>query len=165
MGVLETQVRAEVPVVVERRPGTAGPDNRFGRKRPARCHGPAACAQGERRPRHSSSPVPGWRALHFHTGEERGETDAAPGASAGGKHGCDERSRSEQTGFPPVGGDRQIADCSAVTPRQRPSMNLSAFICVICGFSVAMCEWLCDAFMFTMPASVCLSLCSLCLCG
>ncbi len=38
----------------------------------------------------------------------------APGASVGGKHGCDERSRSEPTGFPPVVGDRKIADVSAV---------------------------------------------------
>ncbi len=36
----------------------------------------------------------------------------APGVSAGEKHGCDERSRSEQTCFSPAG-DRQIADCSA----------------------------------------------------
>ena len=38
----------------------------------------------------------------------------APGASAGGKHGDDGRLRPELTCFPPAGGDRQIADCSAV---------------------------------------------------
>jgi len=48
----------------------------------------------------------GWRRSLPHHG--RGRRDRrAPRASAGGKHGCDERSRSEQTGFPPVGGDRR----------------------------------------------------------
>ncbi len=48
----------------------------------------------------------GWRRSLPHHG--RGRRDRrAPRALAGGKHGCDECSRSEQTGFPPVGGDRR----------------------------------------------------------
>ena len=62
----------------------------------------------------------------------------APGAPAGGRPVCDERSRSEQTGFPPVGGDRQIADCSAANPRYDLSVSARSslricVICVICG--------------------------------
>jgi len=61
-----------------------------------------------------------------------------PGASAGGKPFCDERSRSEQKGFPPAGGDRMIADSSAVNPRygRFGAARSSACICVICGFLV-----------------------------
>jgi hypothetical protein len=50
----------------------------------------------------------------------------APGASVGGKHGCDERLRSEQTCFSPAVGDRQIADCSAVNPRYRLSISVGS---------------------------------------
>ena len=62
----------------------------------------------------------------------------APGAPAGGRPVCDERSRSEQPGFPPVGGDRQIADYSAANPRYDLSVSARSslricVICVICG--------------------------------
>ena len=53
----------------------------------------------------------------------------APGASVGGKPGCDERSRSEQSGFLPAGGDRRIAGCSAVNLRHCRHSCL-AIICV-----------------------------------
>jgi len=53
----------------------------------------------------------------------------APGASAGRKPACDERSRSEQSGFLPVVGDRQIAGCSAVNLRHCRHSCL-AIICV-----------------------------------
>ena len=61
-----------------------------------------------------------------------------PGALAGGKPFCDERSRLEQKGFPPAGGDRTIADSSAVNPRygRFGAARSSACICVICGFLV-----------------------------
>ena len=117
MAVLETRARGEVPAVVERRPATAGPDNRFGRTRPARCHGPAAHALEERRPRHPSAPVDDWRAPPPPNMREGRRNRRAPGASSGGTFGRDKRSRLEWTNVPPVGGDRQIADCSAVNPR------------------------------------------------
>jgi hypothetical protein len=41
--------------------------------------------------------------------------------------GCDERSRLKQTSFPPVGGDRQIADRSAVNSRP---CSIKETICV-----------------------------------
>ena len=50
----------------------------------------------------------------------------AAGASAGGKAGCDERSRSELTGFLPAVGDRQIAGCSAANPRYRLSVSVGS---------------------------------------
>ncbi len=42
-------------------------------------------------------------------------------------------------GLPTGGGDRQIADCSAAILGSAASRKLSAYICVICGFSVG--EW------------------------
>jgi len=165
MDVLETRARDEVPAVVGQRPGTTAPDNRFGRKRPARCHGAAACTRGERRPRHSSSSGYKWRARDLPNKRGARRNRRAPGASSGGTLGCDERSRLEQTGFPPVVGDRQIADCSAANLGTATSRSLSASICVICGF------FRCDGgrssclrvFVFAM-SSVFLSV-SLCLCG
>jgi hypothetical protein len=41
--------------------------------------------------------------------------------------GCDERSRLKQTSFPPVGGDRPIADRSAVNSRH---CSIKEIICV-----------------------------------
>jgi hypothetical protein len=71
--------------------------------------------------------------------QERGRRNRrAPGASSGGKTGDDGSSRPEATCFSPVGGDRQIADCSAVNPRRdlsasaRSSLRICV-ICVICG--------------------------------
>ena len=133
MDVLETRARGEVPAVVGQRPGTATPDNRFGRKRPARCHGAAAFALEERRPRHSSSSGDRRKARLLPIRNVARRNRHAPGASSGGQHGFDERSRSEQTGCPPDGGDRQIADCSAANLGTAASRKLSASICVICG--------------------------------
>jgi len=62
----------------------------------------------------------------------------APGASVGGKRGCDERLRSEQTGFPPAGGDPLIADCSAVNPRPCRITSATTSSC-LCVFVFAMC--------------------------
>jgi hypothetical protein len=141
----ETRTRDEIPAVVGQRPGTAGPDNRFGRKRPARCHDPAAYALEERRPRHSSAPVGEWTASPLPKRRGARRNRRAPGVSPGRKHGCGERSRSEQTRFSPAGGDRQIAGCSAVNRRHRrhPSpLRLSVSICVICGQSW-MAGWIC----------------------
>ena len=72
----------------------------------------------ERRPRRFSSPSGIWSGLasRLSNGDER-RNRRAPGASAGGKHGDDGRLRPELTGFSPAGGDRQIADCSAVNFR------------------------------------------------
>jgi len=87
----------------------------------------------------------------------------APGALAGGKLGCDERSRSEQTSFPPVGGDRRIADCSAANPRYDFSVSARfslriCVICVICGQIAMGGRPLClRVFVFAM--SLCFSPC------
>ena len=144
MAVLETQAHGEVPAIVERRPGTGGQGNDSECEHSSPFPYPPAYALEERRPHHSSSSVDEWRALPLPNMSEGRRNRRAPGTSAGGKHGCDERSRSEQTGFPPVGGDRQIAASSAVTPRHCPSVNPSASICVICGY-IAMGVRRCDA--------------------
>jgi len=78
-----------------------------------------------------SSPVVRWIAPLLPLKKKSRRNRRAPGALAGGKHGCDERSRSEQTGFSPVGGDRQIADVSAVNPRH-------------CRIKDVICVYLCD---------------------
>jgi len=102
MDVFETRVRGEVQAVVGRRPGTAAPDNRFGRKRPARCHGAAACTLEERRPRHSSSSGEKRRARLFPIRNAARRNRRAPGASSGGLHGNDGRLRPEMLCCPPV---------------------------------------------------------------
>ena len=68
--------------------------------------------------------VNAWRARIFHRVSKGRRNRRAVGVSAGEELGCDERSRSEQAGFPPVAGDRQIAGRSAVNlgtaaPHQR----------------------------------------------
>ena len=162
MAVLETQVRGEIPAVVDRRPGTAGPDNRFGRKRPARCHGPAACALGERRPRHSSSPDSGWTAPPFQTGEGQGGTDAPRARRPVGR---------PVTTDAGVGRRRASHRWAAIViaPTFPPSIlataasrRLSASICgqiamdgMLCDGFVSSCLRVCDAFL-------CVSLCVLC---
>ena len=94
----------------------------------------------------------------------------APGSSVGGKHGDDGRLRPELTGFPPVVGDHQIADCSAANPRYDFSVSarFSLRICVIwviCGQIAMDGRPLClRIFVFAMSFSVFLSV-FLCLCG
>ena len=143
MAVLKTRACGEAPAVVEQRPGTAEPDNRFGRKRPSRCHGPAAFALEERRPRHSSAPGGGWRTPPLPSRRGARRNRRAPGASSGGQPGCDERSRSEQSGFPPVVGDRLIADCSAVNHRhcRITSVMNSLRPLRLCGSNIWTREW------------------------
>ena len=67
----------------------------------------------ECRPRRFPPPFDNWKRLVFsiNKGEER-RNRRASGALGGGKPGCDERLRSEQTGFPSVVGDRTIAGSS-----------------------------------------------------
>ena len=76
----------------------------------------------------------------------------APSAAAGGKYGNDGRLRPELTYFPPVGGDRQIAGCSAVNPRH---CYIKVSICVhlrdlrflaLCGWAIFVpsCLRVCD---------------------
>jgi hypothetical protein len=67
-----------------------------------------------------------WLGEHPSLTENARRNRRAPGASAGGKVGCDERSRSELTGFLPAVGDRQIADCSAVNPRYRLTVSVGS---------------------------------------
>ena len=162
MDVLETRARGEVPAVVKRRPRTAGPGSRSGRTRPSRMPGPAACAQGAQ-----ASPLLILCAVSTTPPSKQGRgrrNRRAPGASAGGKAGCDERLRSEQTAFSPAGGDLQIADCSAVNFGTAASRRLSASICVICG-QIAMGGPLCVFVPSCLRCPLCFSLCSLCLCG
>jgi len=77
----------------------------------------------------------------------------APGPSSGGKHGCDERSRSEQTCFSPVVGDRKIADVFAGNPGH---CTIRESICVNLRDLRAPCVdgWFCDVF-----GSLCLRVC------
>ena len=79
---------------------------------------PSGLRSAERRPRHFSPLFNGWEGhASFPDRREARRNRRAPGASAGGKPGCDEHLRSEQSGFLPAVGDRQIADCSAGNPR------------------------------------------------
>ena len=80
-----------------------------------------------------SSPVVRWIAPLLPLKKKSRRNRRAPGALAGGKHGCDERSRSEQTGSSPVGGDRKIADVSAVNRRHCRIKDAIWAIWVICG--------------------------------
>ena len=130
----ETRARGEVPAVVERRPGTAAPDNRFGRKRPARCHGAAACTLEERRPRHSSSSGEKRRARLFPIRNAARRNRRAPGASSGGLHGNDGRLRPEMLCCPPVAAIVRSPTVPPPISGTAASRRLSASICVICGF-------------------------------
>ena len=116
MATCETRASGEVPAVVERRPGTAVSGHRSERERSSPWPDTAACALEERRPRHSSSPQVYRRCALSQNRRGARRNRRAPGASSGGKHGCDERSRSEQTCFSPVVGDRKIADVFAGNP-------------------------------------------------
>ena len=112
-----------------------------------------------------SSPVVRWMAPPLPKKRKNRRNRRAPGTSAGGKHGCDERSRSDQTGSSPVGGDRKIADVSAVNRRHCRIKDAIWAIWVICGqFARAGRRPSClCVFVFAM-FSVFLSV-SLCLCG
>ena len=83
----------------------------------------------KRKPRHLSSSFNSWE--RFVPRQNR----RAPGTSAGEKAGCDERSRSEQTGFSPTTGDHQIACRSTVKRRHRVSRSTTAplRLCVFAG--------------------------------
>jgi len=111
---LETRARREDLAVVGRRPRTTGAGHHSERERSSRWPAPADCALEKRSPRHSSSPLIVWMVSSVPNRREARRNRRAPGSSAGGEHGCDERSRSEKTCFSPVGGDRQVVDCSAV---------------------------------------------------
>ncbi len=165
MAVLETRAHGEVPAIVERRPGTGGQGNDSECEHSSPFPYPPAYALEERRPHHSSSSVDEWRALPLPNMSEGRRNRRAPGTSAGGKHGCDERSRSEQTGSSPVGGDQKIADVSAVNRRHCRIKDAIWAIWVICGqFARAGGRPSClCVFVFAM-FSVFLSV-SLCLCG
>jgi len=140
-----TQINADSPRGFNtwRDPGrrtTAG-DRRTGQRLRMRAFVAVALSSGlrseDRRSRHFSPSLDGWEGrASFPDRREARRNRRALRASAGGKPGCDERSRSEQTGFSPAVGDRQIAGCSTVNPRhcRITSARTSASICVICGF-------------------------------
>ncbi len=88
-------------------------------------------ALGERRPRHFSPLFNDWKGhTSFPDWREARRNRRAPGASAGGKPGCNERLRSEQSGFLPAVGDRQIAGCSAVNPRRTRITSATNPLCL-----------------------------------
>ena len=89
-------------------------------------------ALSKRRPRHFSSPFNGWKRRNRR----------ASGASAGGKRDDDGRSRPESTGFLPAGGDRMIADCSAVNLRhcRITSATISLRLCVFASLRFSWCS-------------------------
>jgi len=138
----ENSARGEV-LAAERRPRTAGTSPSSDRERSSLEFVPAACALGAqaspllRRPRHFSPLFNGWEGhTSFPNRRKARRNRRAPGASAGGKPGCDERLRSEQTGFSPAVGDRQIAGCSAINPRHYciTSATTSLRPLRLCGF-------------------------------
>ncbi len=101
----------EAPAV-ERRPGAGGQGNVSECKHSSPSPHPPACAlqSADLATRHGL----------FSDGSDPFEVRRnrrAPGVSAGEKYGDDGRLRSELTCFAPVGGDRQIVDCSAVNLR------------------------------------------------
>jgi len=92
---------------------------------------PSGLRSEDRRPRHSPSPFNDWEGhASFPDRREARRNRRASGVSAGGKHGCDERLRSEQSGFLPAGGDRQIAGCSAVNPRHTRITSATNPLCL-----------------------------------
>jgi hypothetical protein len=163
MAALETQARGEVPAVVERRPGTGGRGSESECEQSSPFPRPPACTRGERRPLHPSVPVAGWTTPSLNKRRGARRNRRAPGASSGGKNGDDGRLRPEATCFPPVGGDRQIADCPAANLRHDPSVSARfslriCFIRVICG-QIAMdgrpsCLRVCDVLLCVLCASV-----------
>ena len=179
MAVLETRARSEVPAVVERRPETAGPDNRFRRKRPARCHGPAARALEERRPRHSFVSISNTVVPVTPQWEKARRNRRAPGASSGGKRGCDERSREEQTGCPPGAAivrsptvPPSISGTAASCQRQPLRVFVSSCLrCLTLCFSLCLCasvvhqvggrawrSWRLGGFLLLPPARECVEI-------
>ena len=122
-------------------------------------------------------PLIGRNVTPFETRESR-RNRRAPGASAGGKTGSDERLRSEQSGFSAAVGDRQIArlfrrQSTALPPLL--SLRLSVSICVICGHLlevgvafVSSCLRVCDVgerwLCVSAPPRLCVdcSVCELC---
>ena len=157
--------RGEVPAIVERRPANTGPSRRSERMRSSRRPDPAVCALEERSlatPRPLSADG---RCLPKKT--ERGE--AEPTRSGGVVRWAERQRRtlaSEDAVLPTGGGDRQIADCSAANLGTATSKELSASICVICGFF----RWVggrpscLRVFVFAIFCSVFFSV-SLCLCA
>jgi len=133
---LETRARGEVPAVVGQRPATGGQGNDSECKHSSSMPCPPARALEERRPRHtfasfSDTAVP----VSSHWKEAR-RNRRAPGASSGGKRGCDERLRSELAGYPPGAAIVRSPICSAANRGTSASRELSAFICVICVICV-----------------------------
>jgi len=90
--------------------GPLSRNNRSESKLSSRSSGPAACALEERSPRHSSALGGGRTAPPLPKGRGARRNRRAPGASAGGKFDGDGCLHPDPAGFPPVGGDRQIAD-------------------------------------------------------
>jgi hypothetical protein len=122
--IAETQRRRDAEGCMPRFIARRGPGRRTARDR--RTGGPlqpqavvaaprtADLRSVERRPRRFPPDFHDWKGLVSSTiKEEERWNRRAPGASAGGKPGCDERLRSKQTGFPQVVGDRTIADVFA----------------------------------------------------
>ena len=131
--------RGEVPAVVGRRPGTAGPGICSKSELSSRIPDPAVCALEERRPRHCSflrledlcPPSKHERGQAEPTRRRRGVREIArrrrtlaPGVdvlSPGGRRSPDRRLFRRQTPICPI-------RCSGIF------FCLSAFICVICGY-------------------------------
>jgi len=130
----EPQASGEVPAVVGQRPETGGQGNNSECKHSSPFPCPPACTRDERRPRHTSSSGDELKARHHPNRRKASRNRRVPGASSGGPHDNDGRLRPEMPCRPPVGGDRQIADCSAANLGTATSRSLSASICVICGF-------------------------------
>ena len=140
-----------LPAVVERRPGTAGPTHRSGRKHLSRWPGPAACALGERRPRHCS--ILRLEVMCPPSKYERGQ--AEPTRRKRGVRETARRRRTLASGVDVLSpGGRRSPDRRLFRRQSSPlpltrSLRLSAPICVICGFFalvafVSLCLRVCD---------------------
>jgi len=160
MAVLETRTRGEVPAVVERRSGTAGPDSRSGRERPSRMSCPAACAllsaglaihnwwmdgaTSSKQEKGEAEPTRPGRVVRWVAWLRRTLAFGADGLSTGGRRSSDRRS------VPP-----SISGYAA--PRQREPLRVLCVFAVFLGRWVAFvssCLRVCDVLCVSLCVSV-----------
>ena len=131
----KTRRKHKARSIIRRGPGSRAARGRWERVQPrTQASGSAPTPSGPRSRRAQASPlalIKDPRSSRY----ECGETDA-PCASAGVKTVWDERSRSEQAGFAPGGGDHRIAGVSAV-PLRAASLKQVPLLCGLRVFVVA----------------------------
>jgi hypothetical protein len=135
MDVLETRTRGEVPTVVGRRPETGGRGNNSECKHSSPFPCPPACTRDERRPRHFSLPFNSWGASLPPKLEWKPDGTDAPRARrpvscTATTDACVRRCRAAHR----LAAIVRSPICSAANRCTVASGELSASICVICGF-------------------------------